>query len=163
MNRKKIFTKLIWSCRYCCRSSYLITIRNFARFRKEFDSNQKTLSCSVTNSETAGPFPTITPSSLVRTNIVGDRTGVAFTITLYINNTNANCAAYQGVIVDIWHCDKDGYYSEYGGTSMQTVNYTNNHFLERKTNYRCKRSCKFYKYFSRLVSKSCYSYSCSCI
>lgn len=91
--------------------------------------NQKTLSCSVTNSETAGPFPTITPSSLVRTNIVGDRTGVAFTINLYINNTNANCAAYQGVIVDIWHCDKDGYYSEYGGTSMQTVNYTNNHFL----------------------------------
>lgn len=91
--------------------------------------NQKTLSCSVTNSETAGPFPTITPSSLVRTNIVGDRTGVAFTINLYINNTNVNCAAYQGVIVDIWHCDKDGYYSEYGGTSMQTVNYTNNHFL----------------------------------
>lgn len=91
--------------------------------------NQKTLSCSVTNSETAGPFPTITPSSLVRTNIVGDRTGVPFTINLYINNTNANCAAYQGVIVDIWHCDKDGYYSEYGGTSMQTVNYTNNHFL----------------------------------
>jgi len=86
--------------------------------------------CSVTNSETAGPFPTITPGSYVRSNIISDnRTGVAFTINITINNTNANCGAYQGALVDIWHCDKDGYYSEYGGTAMQTVNYTTVHFL----------------------------------
>lgn len=35
----------------------------------------------------------------------------------------------QGAIVDIWHCDKDGNYSEYGGTQMQQTNYTNVHFL----------------------------------
>ncbi|WP_431243481.1 protocatechuate 3,4-dioxygenase [Flavobacterium sp. P21] len=35
----------------------------------------------------------------------------------------------KNAIVDIWHCDKDGYYSEYGGTSMQSVNYTSVHFL----------------------------------
>lgn len=86
--------------------------------------------CSVTNSETAGPFPTITPASYVRSNIISDnRTGVAFTINITINNTNANCGAYEGALVDIWHCDKDGYYSEYGGTSMQTVDYTSVHFL----------------------------------
>jgi protocatechuate 3,4-dioxygenase beta subunit len=85
--------------------------------------------CAVTSSETAGPFPTKTPSSLVTTNIVSDRTGIAFTINITIKNTNANCAALSGAIVDIWHCDKDGYYSEYGGTSMQTVNYTSVHFL----------------------------------
>lgn len=90
---------------------------------------KNTLSCSVTNSETEGPFPTHTPSSLVQSNIVSDRTGVAFTMNIYIKNTNANCAAYQGVLVDVWHCDKDGNYSEYGGTSMQSVNYTNYHFL----------------------------------
>lgn len=86
-------------------------------------------SCSVTSSETAGPFPTITPSSLVKSNIVMDRTGVGFTINITIKNTNASCAALKGALVDIWHCDKDGYYSEYGGTSMQTVNYTAMHFL----------------------------------
>ncbi|MEN2414586.1 dioxygenase family protein [Flavobacterium mesophilum] len=85
--------------------------------------------CSVTPSETAGPFPTITPSSLVKSNITMDRTGVAFTIKITIKNTNASCAALKNAIVDIWHCDKDGYYSEYGGTSMQSVNYTSVHFL----------------------------------
>lgn len=87
-------------------------------------------SCTVTNSETAGPFPTITPATLVRSNIISDsRTGVAFTINITINNTNNNCGAYEGALVDIWHCDKDGYYSEYGGTTMQTVDYTAVHFL----------------------------------
>lgn len=85
--------------------------------------------CSVTASETAGPFPTITPSSLVKSNIVMDRTGVGFTINITIKNTKANCAALKDAIVDIWHCDKDGYYSEYGGSGMQSVNYTSVHFL----------------------------------
>ena len=86
-------------------------------------------SCSVTSSETAGPFPTKSPSSLVKSNIVMDRTGVGFTINITIKNTNASCAALKGALVDIWHCDKDGYYSEYGGTTMQTVDYTTVHFL----------------------------------
>ncbi|THU39175.1 intradiol ring-cleavage dioxygenase [Niastella caeni] len=85
--------------------------------------------CTVSPTETEGPFPTKTPGSLVRSNIVGDRTGVAFTIKIYIKNKNSSCAALSGALVDIWHCDKDGYYSEYGGTSMQTVDYTSNHFL----------------------------------
>ncbi len=86
-------------------------------------------SCTVTPTETAGPFPTITPSSLVRSDIRLDRTGVAFTINITIQNTNNSCAALPDAIVDIWHCDKDGNYSEYGGTSMQTTNYTAVHFL----------------------------------
>ena len=86
-------------------------------------------SCSATPSETEGPFPTKTPSSLVASDIRGDRTGVAFTIRIVIRNRNNSCAVLAGAQVDIWHCDKDGYYSEYGGTSMQTVNYTSVHFL----------------------------------
>jgi len=95
----------------------------------ENTQEESVASCTVTNSETEGPFPTITPTNLVRTNIIGTRTGVAFTINININNINANCAALQGALVDIWHCDKDGYYSQYGGTSMQTVNYTGETFL----------------------------------
>jgi protocatechuate 3,4-dioxygenase beta subunit len=85
--------------------------------------------CAATDSETAGPFPTKSPSSLVMTNIVSDRTGISFDIKITIQDKNNSCAALQGAIVDIWHCDKDGYYSEYGGTSMQAVDYTAVHFL----------------------------------
>ena len=85
--------------------------------------------CTVAPTETAGPFPTITPSSLVRSDIRLDRSGVAFAINITIKNKNNSCAALSGAIVDIWHCDKDGYYSEYGGTGMQSVNYTAVHFL----------------------------------
>lgn len=85
--------------------------------------------CLTSPSETAGPFPTITPSSLTQTNIVGDRTGIAFTINIKILNSNADCSPLEGAIVDIWHCDKDGNYSEYGGTTMQTADYTSYHFL----------------------------------
>lgn len=94
------------------------------------ENNNDLTTCNVTNSETAGPFPTITPTTLVRSNIVADgRTGIPITFNITINNTNANCAAYEGCFVDIWHCDKDGYYSEYGGSGMQSVNFTAVHFL----------------------------------
>ncbi len=86
-------------------------------------------SCSASPTETEGPFPTKTPSSLVTGNITSDRTGVPFTIKITINNRNNNCAALAGAIVDIWHCDKDGAYSEYGGSGMQATNYTSVHFL----------------------------------
>lgn len=99
------------------------------RARENSPEAAEALVCSVTNSETAGPFPTITPASLVRSNIVVDRTGVAFTVNINIMNINGNCGALEGAIVDIWHCDKDGNYSEYGGTGMQPTNYTAYHFL----------------------------------
>lgn len=86
-------------------------------------------SCTTTPSETEGPFPTHTPSSLVTGDIRSDRTGVPLTVKITINNRNASCAALAGAIVDIWHCDKDGNYSEYGGTGMQSSNYTSVHFL----------------------------------
>lgn len=92
-------------------------------------SSSGSSTCSVTASETAGPFPTKSPSSLVKSDITSDRTGVPFTINITIQNKNASCAALAGAIVDIWHCDKDGYYSEYGGTGMQSADFTTVHFL----------------------------------
>ncbi len=89
-----------------------------------------TTGCNVAPTETAGPFPTKVPSSYVRSNIVDGRAGVPFTVNITIKNNNAtNCAALAGAIVDIWHCDKDGNYSEYGGTGMQSTDYTAVHFL----------------------------------
>jgi len=86
-------------------------------------------SCTISPTETEGPFPTKSPSTLVKSDITGDRTGVPFTIKITITNKNNSCSALSGALVDIWHCDKDGNYSEYGGTSMQTTNYTSVHFL----------------------------------
>lgn len=93
------------------------------------DAEQGTGNCEVSPTETAGPFPTKSPSTLVTNNITGDRTGVALEITIAVKNVNDDCNALENAIVDIWHCDKDGNYSEYGGTQMQSTNYTTVHFL----------------------------------
>lgn len=86
-------------------------------------------SCSVTNSETEGPFPTKSPATLAINNIVSDRKGTPLTIKVYIRNVNASCAILKDAIVDIWHCDAAGLYSEYGGTGMQSADMTAVHFL----------------------------------
>ncbi|MES2520098.1 MAG: intradiol ring-cleavage dioxygenase [Bacteroidota bacterium] len=85
--------------------------------------------CTVNPSETEGPFPTHTPSSYVIKDIKSDRVGVSMTANITIKNKNASCAALAGAVVDIWHCDADGNYSEYGGSGMQSTNYTSVHFL----------------------------------
>lgn len=93
------------------------------------DETSTSSECAVTNSETAGPFPTNDPEDLERVDITGDRTGVALAINLVIRDVNNACAVLQNAIVDIWHCDADGNYSEYGGSGMQSTNYQNYHFL----------------------------------
>lgn len=85
--------------------------------------------CAVTPSETEGPFPTKVPANFVRKDITDGRTGVPLAVTITIKNAAASCAALAGALVDIWHCDKDGYYSEYGGSGMQSVNLTSVDFL----------------------------------
>jgi len=85
--------------------------------------------CDLSPSETAGPFPIITPAELVRQNIIGDRTGVALLITITVQDQSENCNPLEGVYVDLWHCDAEGNYSEYGGTQMQSTDYTEQHFL----------------------------------
>ncbi len=81
-------------------------------------------SCAVTPTETEGPFPTKTPASYVRSDIhKGDGLGVEMAALITIANVTDNCNPLAGALVDIWHCDVDGNYSQYGGTQMQSVNY----------------------------------------
>jgi protocatechuate 3,4-dioxygenase beta subunit len=51
------------------------------------------------------------------------------TAKITIGNVNNNCAGLEGAIVDIWHCDAAGHYSEYGGTGLQPTNHQSLHFL----------------------------------
>jgi protocatechuate 3,4-dioxygenase beta subunit len=85
--------------------------------------------CAVAPSETEGPFPTKQPSSYVRSDIRDDRTGYKLSATITVGKVSNSCAALAGAIVDIWHCDRAGNYSEYGGTGMQSTDYTGVHFL----------------------------------
>jgi protocatechuate 3,4-dioxygenase beta subunit len=86
-------------------------------------------SCTVAPTETEGPFPTHTPSSYVRSDITDGRTGYKLTVNITVTSSASSCAALGGALVDIWHCDAQGNYSEYGGTGMQSTNYTSVHFL----------------------------------
>ena len=81
------------------------------------DDPTNTGNCALSPSETTGPFPIKTPADLARENIVSDRTGVALLFTLTIQDQSNDCKALPGVFVDVWHCDADGNYSEYGSLS----------------------------------------------
>ncbi len=74
-------------------------------------------SCVVSPTEVEGPYPypggEIT-NPLQRVDITGGQTGVPLNMTLAVVNANNACAAVSGARVDIWYCNKDGYYSGYG-------------------------------------------------
>ena len=87
--------------------------------------------------ETAGPYPgdgsnganVLTESGVVRSDITtsfGSSTtkagGVPLTITMTIQNFDKDKAAYAGVAVYVWHCDREGRYSMYS-EAVQNENY----------------------------------------
>lgn len=77
--------------------------------------------CSVSPTETKGPFPILTPAQYVRASIIGDRTGVALLMTLTIEDKSNGCTPLANVFVDVWQCDKDGLYSQYN--TQTSANY----------------------------------------
>lgn len=83
--------------------------------------------CAASPEETAGPFPIKTPAQLVRENIIGNRAGIPLMMTFTIQNVNNDCQPLADVLVDIWHCDAKGNYSEYDG--QLDGNFTSENFL----------------------------------
>lgn len=83
--------------------------------------------CAASPSETAGPFPIKTPADWIRENIIGNRVGIPLMMTIKVENVNNNCAPLAGVLVDIWHCDAKGNYSEY--SNQIEGDFTSQHFL----------------------------------
>jgi protocatechuate 3,4-dioxygenase beta subunit len=72
--------------------------------------------CVVTPTETEGPYPYVGGEStnpLNRVDVTESQTGVPLSITFLVVNTNDNCNIVENARVDIWHCNKDGYYSGY--------------------------------------------------
>lgn len=72
----------------------------------------------VSPNETVGPFPSL--SDFIRSDIRESKPGLPLNLTITVVNTNSGCAAISGAMVDIWQCDHDGNYSQYGGERSQT-------------------------------------------
>lgn len=79
------------------------------------DDGSSSGDCMVTDTETDGPYPLYNSrgSSINRMDITDGKTGLPLDITLIIRNVNDGCNVLTNARVDIWHCDKDGYYSGY--------------------------------------------------
>jgi protocatechuate 3,4-dioxygenase beta subunit len=71
--------------------------------------------CVVTDTETDGPYPLYNSrgSSINRVDITDGKEGIPLAMTLTVKNVNDECNTIANARVDIWHCDKDGYYSGY--------------------------------------------------
>lgn len=92
-------------------------------------TEDKNDTCEVSPKETRGPFPNKSPAELMRANIVSDRQGIALLINLKIQDQSESCASLVGAQVDIWHCDAEGHYSEYGNHPLQQMDFTKVSFL----------------------------------
>jgi protocatechuate 3,4-dioxygenase beta subunit len=71
--------------------------------------------CTVTDTETDGPYPLYNSrgSSIQRTDITDGKTGLPLAMTIIVRNVKDSCKVVANARVDVWHCDKDGYYSGY--------------------------------------------------
>lgn len=71
--------------------------------------------CKVGDSETDGPYPLYNKrdASITHTDITEGKPGLPLSMAITIRNVNDNCAVVSNARVDVWHCDKDGYYSGY--------------------------------------------------
>jgi len=87
-------------------------------------------SCKATPEETEGPFPTHDPAAYLRSDLrKGDGIGVELSSVITVVDVSNDCAPLENAYVDIWHCDVDGNYSEYGGSQMQQSDFTGKHWL----------------------------------
>jgi protocatechuate 3,4-dioxygenase beta subunit len=98
------------------------------------DINANSSACRVTPTEVEGPYPypggELT-NPLNRADVTGGQTGVPLTLNLLVVNTSDSCNVVANARVDIWHCNKDGYYSGYSGQQGQlgSKNYTGETWL----------------------------------
>ncbi len=92
-------------------------------------------SCIESPTEVEGPYPYVggeITNPLQRADITGGQPGLPLSLNFEVVDINNSCAAVAGARVDIWHCNKDGYYSGYGnqtGGTLGTKSYTGENWL----------------------------------
>ena len=76
--------------------------------------------CHLIPTETDGPFPlysVLSNGAMIRSDITEGKSGVPLTLELTLVKVNGSCGVIPNAYVYIWHCDKDGSYSGYSGSS----------------------------------------------
>ncbi len=95
-------------------------------------TTDSSLACVLIPTETKGPYPLdlSSNSAYFRADVTEGKTGISLILDLTILNVNDSCNPITNARVDIWHCDKDGYYSGYSGQSgyLGTKNYSGETF-----------------------------------
>jgi protocatechuate 3,4-dioxygenase beta subunit len=81
---------------------------------------KKAAGCWITPSETQGPF--YFDPKLMRKDITEGRPGAR--LDLEITVVDSQCKPLPNVMVDLWHCDKEGMYSGYNQPAGNTVGET---------------------------------------
>src|SRR5206468_1713148 len=80
--------------------------------------------CAITPEETAGPYPDhtgmLSHQAFYRQDIIEGKSGLPLTLIITIVNARNNCAPATNASVEVWQCDADGVYSEYGAAASQT-------------------------------------------
>lgn len=86
--------------------------------KKDDDAATASGACRAGDTETDGPYPLYASrgSAITRVDITEGKTGLPLSMTITIRNVNNNCEIIQNARVDVWHCDKDGYYSGYSNS-----------------------------------------------
>jgi protocatechuate 3,4-dioxygenase beta subunit len=77
-------------------------------------------SCVLAPEVTEGPYWVDVREK--RSNVVAGQAGVPLNLDLYVYRSDDSCEPEQGAVVDIWHCNASGLYSDEAsnGTSGQT-------------------------------------------
>ncbi|NML38954.1 intradiol ring-cleavage dioxygenase [Chitinophaga sp. G-6-1-13] len=76
---------------------------------------QTEAACRLTDPDMDGPYPLYNSrgSAINRVNITDNKPGVPLNIDIKVQSVSRGCAPVTNARVDIWQCDKDGYYSGY--------------------------------------------------
>jgi protocatechuate 3,4-dioxygenase beta subunit len=81
--------------------------------------------CTQTAEETEGPF--YFEVDKVRSDIREDRQGVPLRLGVRVRDDEDGCRPIKDAVVDIWHCDAAGSYSEPGETYLRGLQITDLH------------------------------------
>jgi protocatechuate 3,4-dioxygenase beta subunit len=79
--------------------------------------------CTRTAEETEGPF--YFEVDRVRSDIREGRPGAELRLGVRVRDLSAGCEPIRNAVVDVWHCDATGSYSEPGETFLRGLQVTN--------------------------------------
>jgi protocatechuate 3,4-dioxygenase beta subunit len=88
--------------------------------RSKFDDAAR---CTRTAEETEGPF--YFEVDRVRSDIREGRPGTELRLGVRVRDLSAGCKPIRNAVVDVWHCDATGSYSEPGETFLRGLQVTN--------------------------------------